>query len=353
MQSVHAETCSEEMLHASILLLAWSSRLRPPASQGRPRARAACSLALPPALNNADGYARGALGKGAWWRQDTTSVQLIVALDEDTSFKRDVEVDVSRRSITLRVLGADILVGGLAHEVDAAAAEWVVDDELDLDDGERFLVVDLPKRESYVDWASPLAGEGGQRRLRIGGKGEAQKEATAQQLASYQVLQKLPSAERGDVYARAPAEAGEPSTTLYFVGKVIAEATPAALSLASQVLLVREHARLYLPAVFGEVGDDEMELWLAPGNSEMRVAQDEIGLRRWQPPDPAEEAAVALPAAGACGFEPETAPPAHLEAPPLSVQRDADGRPLGDAFKANVMRPDEVPGAYEGWLKDQ
>ena len=96
-----------------------------------------------------------------------------------------------------------------------------------------------------------------------------------------------------------------------------------------------------------------MELWLAPGNSEMRVAQDEIGLRRWQPPGPEEEAAEALPAAGACGFEPETAPPAHLEAPPLSVQRDADGRPLGDAFKANVMSPDEVPGAYAAWLQDQ
>ena len=309
---------------------------------------------MPPALKNADGYTRGELGKGAWWRQDTTSVQLIVELPDDASFKRDVEVDVSRRSITLRVLGADVCSGSLAHEVDAASAEWVVDDEMDDGfDGERFLVVDLPKRESYVDWASPLAGEGGQRRLRIGGKGDAQKEATAQQLASYQVLQKLPSAERGDVYARAPApQADVPSTTLYFVGKVIAEATPAALSLASQEVLVKEHARLYLPHVFGAVGDDEMELWLAPGNSEMRVAQDEIGLRRWQPPDDDTEEA-AMPAAGACGFEPETAPPAHLEAPPLSVQRDADGRPLGDAFKANVMSPDEVPGAYAAWLKDQ
>ena len=43
------------------------------------------------------------------------------------------------------------------------------------------------------------------------------------QLASYQLLQKLPSAVRGDVYAREAAG----SETLYFLGKVIAEATDA------------------------------------------------------------------------------------------------------------------------------
>lgn len=343
-----------QMLHTTLLLLTWSSQLRPAFLSHRLRARGRdIGLTMPPALNNADGFGRGELGDGAWWRQDTTRVQIVVELPEDASFKRDVEVDVSRRSIALRVLGADILVGSLAHEVDASSAEWVVDDEMGGDfDGERFLVVDLPKRESYVDWSAPLAGDGGQRRLRIGGKGEAQKDATAQQLASYQVLQKLPSAERGDIYARVPSDAsGVPSTTLFFVGKVIAEATPAALSLASQELLVKEHARLYLPKIFGEVGDEAMELWLAPGNSEMRVAQNEIGLRRWHPPD--AEAGAPLPSAGACGFEPETAPPAHLEAPPLSVQRDTEGRPLGEAFKANVMSPDEVPGAYGAWLKDQ
>ena len=50
------------------------------------------------------------------------------------------------------------------------------------------------------------------------------------QLASYQLLQKLPSAVRGDVYAREAAG----SETLYFLGKVIAEATDAALALTAQ-----------------------------------------------------------------------------------------------------------------------
>ena len=30
---------------------------------------------------------------------------------------------------------------------------------------------------------------------------------------------------------------------------------------------------------------------------------------------------------------------------PFAVTRDGDGRPLGEAFAANVVRPDEVPGA--------
>ena len=96
-----------------------------------------------------------------------------------------------------------------------------------------------------------------------------------------------------------------------------------------------------------------MELWLAPGNSELRVAQNEIPLHRWRRVDGAE----GVPAAGACGFEPETAPeewvPREVAAPPLCVERDADGLPIGAAFKANFVSPDEVPGAYEAWLKAQ
>ena len=102
-------------------------------------------------------------------------------------------------------------------------------------------------------------------------------------------------------------------------------------------------------AVFGEVEDDAMELWLAPGNSEMRVAKNEIGLTRWLSPTDAAE----LPPAGACGFEPETAPPAHMSAEPLAVKRDGDGMPLGEAFEPTIVSPDEVPGAYEAWLKNQ
>ena len=289
-------------------------------------------------------------------------MQLIVALPDNASFKRDVSIDVSRKKIALSVSGNDVLVGDLAFDVVTAESEWFVEDDLDgfSDDVDaRFLVVDLAKQESFTDWPAPLQGREetddpsaapGVRRVLIGGQGEAQKEATAMQLSSYQVLQKLPSAVRGDVYARAPAGAdGTISMKLYFIGKVIAEAVPPEASLASQVTLVKEHARRYQPDVFGGASDDEIELWLAPGNSEMRVAQNELSLERWAPP----AAHVELPAAGACGFEPETAPPPHMGAPVFTVERDAAGAPIGAAFETNVLSPDEVPGAYEAWLKDQ
>jgi len=267
-----------------------------------------------------------------------------------------VSVDVSRRRLTLRV--ADVAVGELWHEVsvDASDSAWFVNDAPDFGDA-RFLVVEFQKGESFVDWAAPRkpagggSGEEGRRSLIIGGKGEAQKQATAVQLASYQLLQKLPSAVRGDVYAREAAG----SETLYFLGKVIAEATDAALALTAQEVLVKEHARLYLPSVFRTVPDEEMELWLAPGNSELRVAQHEIPLHRWRRADGAE----GVPAAGACGFEPETGPregcgvPQDMQGKPFAVRRDSAGRPLAAPFEAKLMAPDEVPGAYEAWLRSQ
>ena len=84
-----------------------------------------------------------------------------------------------------------------------------------------------------------------------------------------------------------------------------------------------------------------MELWLAPGNSELRVAQNEIPLHRWRRVD----AAAGVPAAGACGFEPETGPregcgvPQDMQGKPFAVRRDGAGRPLAAPFEA--PRPSE------------
>ena len=55
-------------------------------------------------------------------------------------------------------IGDGVLVGDLAHDVRADAAEWMVEEELDgFDDEGRLLVIDLPKRESYLNWPAPLA----------------------------------------------------------------------------------------------------------------------------------------------------------------------------------------------------
>ena len=287
-------------------------------------------------------------------------------MPEDCSFRRDVGVELSRKRISLVVAGVNVLVGELAHDVAVDESDWYVEEDLDGFSGEggyclgaaeeedaRYLVVALRKRESYIDWDAPLRGEASAgRKLRIGGKGDAQKKATAQQIASFQILVKLPTSISGDVYARVPPKAatGKPSKKLYYVGRIIAESADAVASLAAQEVLVKEHARLYRPLVFGDASDDAIELWLAPGKSVMAVAQNEIALSKWEPPG--DE--VALPVAGACGFDPETAPSdPRISFDPFVVRRAAEGQPLGKAFKANVVKPDEVPGAYEAWLKDQ
>jgi len=314
----------------------------------------------PPAFDGAAQFQRGIIGQGSWWRQDPEMMQLIVSLPDGASFKRDVSIELTRKNLKLSVAGSLVLSGELAHDAVCDESEWFVEEGMDGFDVERCLVVDIKKRESFVDWAGPLKGCIDQgRRVLIGGKGEAQKRATAQQLASYQILQKLPSAVRGDIYARAPSEDEHPSDQLFFIGKVISEVASVAAALAAQEVLVKEHARLYLPHIFSELDDDDFELWLAPGNSEMRVAQNEVPLERWAAPastagsDTGEGAT--LPAAGECGFEPETAPPPHMgeAVVPFSVRRDSSGQPLSTAFRANVVAPDEVPGAYEKWLDQQ
>jgi hypothetical protein len=340
------------LLPSYILLVGLASGLRLGAAP--PRAHVRLCAAAPPPLPDGAAFAAGFLEGGAAWRQDPTTVQVVVQMPEDASFKRDVSIKLSRRTVALTVAGTCILDGDLAHDVVADESEWYVEDELEgFERDERYLVVSMRKHESFVEWLAPLrtSDAPASRRLLIGGKGEAQKKATAQQLSSYQVLQKLPSAVRGDVYARVPAGAdGAASQTLYFVGKVISEVAPAHASLAAQAVLVREHARVYQPTVFGAADDDDaIELWLAPGNTEMRVAQNELSLTRWSPP----AADVELPSAGACGFEPETAPPPHMGGGPFIVKRDGEGQPLGAAFQANVMAPDEVPGAYEAWQGNQ
>jgi hypothetical protein len=42
-----------------------------------------------------------------------------------------------------------------------------------------------------------------------------------------------------------------------------------------------------------------------------------------------------------------------MGAPSLSVRRNEEGRPLGAAVEANIMSPDEVPGAFEAYIKDK
>ena len=90
-------------------------------------------------------------------------------------------------------------------------------------DDERFLVIELAKADPHVDWQAPLRGcddSGGSAKLVIGGVGEAQKKATAQQMAKFQALRKLPACSLADVYARPASPPPADATHCYFVGKV-------------------------------------------------------------------------------------------------------------------------------------
>lgn len=157
------------------------------------------------------------------------------------------------------------------------------------------------------------------------------------QLATFQTLRKLPGTTISDVYARSNEPSSDNSTRFYFVGKVAGDDfVDGAVALQVQEVLVKQHARLLLPDVFGNADDREIVLFLAPRDSELRVAQNEIALSPWAP----LSRPTSLPSVAACGFEPETRKPNEL---PFAVRRDAQGRTIGNAFKANIQPPGRLP----------
>ena len=265
----------------------------------------------PPCLPDGEAFARGMIGEKSgwcWWRQTPFTFQLVVMMPEDASFKRDVQLDLHKASISLTVAGSSIVDGPLAHNIRVDASDWYVEDELEgFDDGWRYLVVDMAKADPHVDWQAPLQGSGDsgeELKLVIGGVGEAQKKATAQQMATYQALRKLPACSLADVYARPASPAPESAMHCYFVGKIAGDDfVDGATSLAAQEVLVKQHARLLLPDIFGGCeADSEIELWLAPGDTEVRVAQNELSLSPWR----GLPEGAAMPKAVECGFDPET-----------------------------------------------
>ena len=84
-------------------------------------------------------------------------MQVVVALPEDLSLKREASIELSRKSISVTLSGVPVLCGDLAHDIDGEGSDWLVEDELPGFDGARFLVFELRKRESFVDWPAPLA----------------------------------------------------------------------------------------------------------------------------------------------------------------------------------------------------
>ena len=87
--------------------------------------------AAPPPLSTGEGFACGELSSGnAWWRQDAECFQLVALMPEDASFKRDVDIEVRQRSISLSVSGNSVIDGTLCQDVLLDDCDWFVDDEL-------------------------------------------------------------------------------------------------------------------------------------------------------------------------------------------------------------------------------
>ena len=282
------------------------------------------------------GFASGSVeagGRRCWWRQDASKVQLVAELEEDESVKYDVVVGLSKTRLTLKVgesaFAEDV---ELAHPIEPEASTWYVEDEGETacerdaedagEDPPRFLVVELAKEEAYMNWAG----------LEKAGPGADSPELSldGQRLNFERLKRGAGKASLADVYGRLGGQ-----ERCYFLGKVAAaDGAPPRGAIRKQAALIRDHALRYQPEVFQDGAG--LELWHAPGNSELNVAQDEIALLPVSIADDDD----ALPPALACGFEPET-----LEegSEPFYCVRDPMGATLGGPAKATFAPPGANP----------
>ena len=87
------------------------------------------------------------------WAQDADRVALFLPVSEDTK-ARSIDVDVTPRALSVSVDGAQILERApLRHGVDGEGSSWTLEDV-----ASRCLVVELPKLDDAIVWASLLDG---------------------------------------------------------------------------------------------------------------------------------------------------------------------------------------------------
>ncbi|GKY95738.1 hypothetical protein MPSEU_000534600 [Mayamaea pseudoterrestris] len=136
-----------------------------------------------------------------------------------------------------------------------------------------------------------------------------------------------------DVYVRSPSNN---KTTFWFVGKIAYQnGATAEQAAVAQKRLIFEYSKLELrPQNLGGPFSHDLELWLAPGDSEMDTVQNKVNL------EPVIGSASALPDnfdLGNIGFNPEIYVTAdeRLEGG-LRVQRDEHGKPTKSKFDVNL-----------------
>jgi len=169
------------------------------------------------------------------------------------------------------------------------------------------------------------------------------KKTFERQMQAFHALREsgYPPPNQVDVYVHAAG-----SDKFWFVGKSVARAGVVEdfdLSAIVQKRLVLEHAKLLQPRVLGT--DKALEIWTAPPNSEMRVAQRQQGLR----PLVGLKAPPTLNM-DQCGFLPEQYTAEDREG--FYVRLPADGQPNADS-SVKVLSPEQaVAGGYLGDLGD-
>ena len=87
------------------------------------------------------------------WAQDADRVALFLPVAEDTK-ARSIDVDVTPRALSVSVDGSPILERApLRHGVDGEGSSWTLEDV-----ASRCLVLELPKLDDAIVWASLLDG---------------------------------------------------------------------------------------------------------------------------------------------------------------------------------------------------
>lgn len=134
-----------------------------------------------------------------------------------------------------------------------------------------------------------------------------------------------------DVYARLKG-----SETCWFIGKIAHHHNfTSAEAFASLHVLLREYSKTLRPVELGgpKAGGKEIELWSAPGNTEMQAVQNKINLTK------IEVSQTTIPAPyTSIGYEPEVYQSNEVG---FRIRRDAQGLPLETAFEVDLR--DKAP----------
>lgn len=276
--------------------------------------------------------------KGLHWRQSSEAVEVWAAIDDACKVKRDVKVDFGPKRLVISVQNGAPSIEftlQLSNGINVEDCAWSVEaDDTPGAGGNRWLLVTLKKSNKFFNWQSLDQMDNQERsQLTIGLSGD-QRAIGYDQQTSFIRLAKVPHSTKCDVYARLSVTL-EDNPFCYFLGKVVAvPEVSVAEAVWAQAPLIYRHAAFMHPELFGDDPED-VELLMAPGESEMGVAQEQVSL---QPLETSPRGAAPT-SAEEVGFEPETLVHGQV---PFRVRRSPEGAPLGAPVQATFVSPERA-----------